>query len=327
MDTITKLTDGVLEGDRRSLARLITLIENGHPESSEALKKLYPHTGRAHVIGITGPPGSGKSTIINQLIKHWRGKGSRVGVLAYDPSSPFSGGAILGDRIRMLEPTLDRGVFIRSMATRGELGGITEATGDIIRTLDAFGMNVVIVETVGAGQGEVDVMNVAHTVVLVVVPGLGDEIQALKAGLMEIGDIFVVNKADKEDVDRKVFEIMGMMGRDADKLENIHIVKTVATKGEGIPDLIEAIEAHYRYLRDNDLIQKMEEERSQRDMMKIVVNKIRDRVIANIGESNLKRMVQEMAQKKIAPLEAADELLRAMDPGSLRKQNAQSKSQ
>src|SRR5574341_566597 len=201
------LAQKVLEGDVRSLARLMTLIENGAADAIPALKTLYPHTGKAYIVGITGPPGSGKSTLTDHLTKVYRGRGLRVGIVAVDPTSPFTGGAILGDRLRMQRHYLDEGVFIRSMATRGHLGGLARATNDVVDVLDAAGKQLILIETVGVGQDEVEVVKTAHTSVVVMVPGLGDSVQTIKAGIMEIADLFVVNKADREGADRTVRDI------------------------------------------------------------------------------------------------------------------------
>ncbi|MCD6432329.1 methylmalonyl Co-A mutase-associated GTPase MeaB, partial [Candidatus Bathyarchaeota archaeon] len=206
-----EIVQGVLAGDRRSIAKAITIIENNPEKAHRIIASIYPHTGKAHVIGITGPGGSGKSTLIEKIIREYRRRGKTVGVIAVDPTSPFTGGAFLGDRIRMQELSVDEGVFIRSMATRNYLGGIARATKDAVKVLDASGRDVVIVETVGAGQSEVEIIKVAQTIVVVFAPGLGDEIQAIKAGVMEIGDIFVVNKADRENVDKSVMDIRAML--------------------------------------------------------------------------------------------------------------------
>ena len=207
MDLYTRL----LEGDRRAVARLITLVENADPEAREPVRRLHEHTGRAHIVGITGAPGSGKSTLVSSLTKVLRSRDVSVGIVAIDPTSPFTGGAVLGDRIRMQDLATDPGVFIRSMGTRGALGGIAVATNDAVNILDAFGKEIIIVETVGAGQVEVDIVKLAHTSVVVTMPGGGDEIQALKAGIMEIGDVFVVNKADRDGAGRTFTEILMML--------------------------------------------------------------------------------------------------------------------
>jgi LAO/AO transport system kinase len=226
------LVERILKGDTRSAARLISLVENGSGEATAALKALYPHTGRAYVIGVTGPPGSGKSTLTDQITAQLRRMEKSVGVIAVDPTSPFTGGAILADRIRMQRHSLDREVFIRSMATRGHLGGLSRATNDVVDVLDAMGKDFVIIETVGVGQDEVDIVRTAHTTLVVAVPGLGDEIQAIKAGIMEIGDVFVVNKADREGAERTVLEIEIMLEHgESDSGWRPRVFKTVASRG------------------------------------------------------------------------------------------------
>ena len=211
MTSIAELVSGALSGSVRALAKLITLVENEMPGAVEALQQLYPRTGHAYIVGITGPPGSGKSTLTDKITKELRKKGYTVGIVAVDPTSPFSGGALLGDRLRMQDITNDEGVFVRSMATRGTLGGLSKATADTVKILDAFGKDFILIETVGVGQDEVDIVKTADTTLLISVPGLGDEIQALKAGIMEIGDIFVVNKSDREGADRLVTELSLML--------------------------------------------------------------------------------------------------------------------
>lgn len=208
---LTTVLERFQAGDRRALARAITWVENGAPEAGELLKSTYPQTGTAHVIGITGPPGAGKSTLVDKLASHFRKRGKSVAIVAVDPSSPFSGGAILGDRVRMQRTLTDPGVFMRSLASRGHLGGVSVATGDVVGLLDAFGFDVIIVETVGAGQSEVEIMELAHTTCVVMIPGMGDDIQAIKAGILEIGDVFAINKADREGADRAVTEIEMML--------------------------------------------------------------------------------------------------------------------
>src|SRR6478672_12016284 len=243
------LAAGIIAGKYRALARAISLVERDSAESERLLAEIYPSTGRARIVGITGSPGSGKSTLVAALAKHYRKAEKRVGIIAVDPTSPFTGGAILGDRIRMTDLYTDRGVFIRSMATRGFLGGLARATNDVVDVLDASGFDIVLVETVGVGQDEVEVIRTVQTNMVVLVPGMGDDIQAIKAGIMEIGDVFVVNKADRPGADRTVTEITMMMSLVEEHGDWVPpIVKTVASKAEGIGDLDEAITKHFDYL-------------------------------------------------------------------------------
>ena len=251
MTHVEDLVKGVLAGDKRAVARSITLIEDKMPEAAELLKALKPHTGRAYVIGITGPTGVGKSSLIRELIKVFRRRGLKIGVVAVDPTSPFTGGAILGDRLRMQDLTLDQGVFIRSMATRESVGGIAEATEGAVRVLDAAGYDIILVETVGAGQLDVGVAGIAHTVVLVLAPGLGDEIQIIKAGLMEIADIYVVNQADRVNADKMVADLTSVLDMEPQNPGwRPPIVKTVALTGEGVEELVEQIERHRAFLAE-----------------------------------------------------------------------------
>src|SRR5258706_1488355 len=240
--------DAILAGEVRTAARLMRDLDDRRPGALAALKALFPHTGKAYLVGITGNPGAGKSTVVDALIAHYREAGEKVGVVCVDPTSPFSGGAILGDRIRMQRHALDPGVFIRSLATRGHLGGLSRSTFDVVHVLDAMGFERILLETVGVGQDEVEVMKAAHTTLVVTVPGLGDDIQAIKAGLLQVADVLVVNKADREGADRTERDLMHMLDLRSGDRKDVTIIRTIATRGtaadSGIADLAGAVEAH-----------------------------------------------------------------------------------
>jgi GTPase len=305
------LADRVLQGDVRAAARLMRLIDDAQPAAEPELRALFPSTGRAHLIGITGNPGAGKSTLVDRLIAHLRRQGKTVGVIAVDPTSPFTGGAILGDRIRMQDHALDPGVFIRSLATRGQLGGLSRATGDCVRVLDAMGKDVVIVETVGVGQDEVEICRLAHTTVVVVVPGLGDDIQAIKAGILEVADLFCVNKADREGADRTVRDLRQMMELSA-KDREVAIVKCVASQGEGIAELWDGIEAHYRLLKGGPGLLQRETQRARYELIEI----LRDRMLRAAVErltaqgAHIDELALRIARRDLDPYSVADEAAR-----------------
>ena len=305
------LADRVLQGDVRAAARLMRLIDDAQPAAEGELRVLFPSTGRAQLIGITGNPGAGKSTLVDRLIAHLRGMGKTVGVVAVDPTSPFTGGAILGDRIRMQDHALDPGVFIRSLATRGQLGGLSRATSDCVRVLDAMGKDIVIVETVGVGQDEVEICRLAHTTVVVVVPGLGDDIQAIKAGILEVADLFCVNKADREGADRTVRDLRQMLELSATERE-VAIVKCVASQGEGIGELWDAIEAHYRFLQGGPGLLQRETQRARFELIEI----LRDRMLRAAVErltaqgAHLDELALRIARRDLDPYSVAEEAAR-----------------
>jgi len=302
-----------LEGNQLAGARLIRLLEEGDPNGVEELKTIYPHTGRAFILGLTGPPGAGKSTLTDRIISEIRKRGKKVGVIAIDPSSPFSGGAILGDRIRMQRHSTDEGVFVRSMATRGHLGGLSKATFEGSLVLDAMGYDVIIIETVGVGQDEVDIVDLAHTTAVVSLPGMGDDIQAMKAGILEIGDIFIVNKADKPGADEvvKQLNVMLEMRDHSDSSWMPPVIKTIAAKGVGIEELVDNFFLHRQHLLDSGLLSKRVEERQQRFftylVKEIAYNKIKD---ALTGNEELKRILKSLRAREIDPYSAVNEILK-----------------
>lgn len=325
---LEELARAVVSGDKRAIARLITIAENDGASAREALKALFPYTGRAHVIGITGPPGTGKSTLVNELAKEYRLKGLKVGIVAVDPSSPFTGGAILGDRIRMRDLYSDPGVFIRSMATRGSLGGLARATADAVKILDAAGYEKILVETVGAGQAEVDIASTAHTTIVVEVPGLGDDIQVIKAGLLEIADIFVVNKADLEGADGVVLNLETMMSLGNSGRFLHHgvfmeikplpgtsqaqwrppICKTIATRGEGIKAVVEAIEKHWSFLKESGKWEEKEKLRASREIEEILRMEIIRRILSRIDPQAIDEILDKVIRREVDPYTAAEKL-------------------
>ena len=311
MNHIRRLVEGVLNANRRFIARTITLIENNPSEAQKVVSRLYSHTGKAQIIGVTGPTGSGKSTLIERLVEELRSKGKSVGIIAVDPSSPFTGGAFLGDRIRMQKHSIDEKVFIRSMATRNSPGGLARATRDAVRVLDASGKDGIIVETVGAGQSEVDIRKIAHTVVVVLAPGLGDDIQAIKAGIMEIGDIFVVNKADRENADESVIDIETMLNMSSEKETwKPPVIKTTAAKGEGTTELLNQINQHTKYLKREDLDTPRRQE-VETELVEAIKQKMTDSIIDELKrKGELEKLIGEILAKKTDPYSAADTLLK-----------------
>jgi LAO/AO transport system kinase len=309
-----------LSGDRRSVGRLISLVEDGGADLGAVMEALYPRTGSAYTIGITGAPGSGKSTLTDKVVARARADGCSVGVLAVDPSSPFSGGALLGDRVRMQAHATDPEVFIRSMATRGHLGGIALATPEAVRVLDAVGKDIVVIETVGVGQAEVEITDACDTTIVVVNPGWGDAVQAAKAGLMEIADVFVVNKADRQGAKDTVRELRAMLELSEDPWRP-EIVMSVATKGEGIDELWAAIHRHRDYQVHNGFLTARRRRRIAGEIKEIAVARYRHRVDVDADEV-LRRLTDEVLARKIDPYAAADALVMRLtrrDDASVRK--------
>ena len=344
-----QLVEQVLVGRRRAVARVISLVEDAQrrSEAQTLLAALHPYTGRAHIVGVTGPPGSGKSTLVNALVLHLRQTAAdqdqppKVAIIAVDPTSPFSGGAILGDRIRMRDLSGDRGIFIRSMASRGNLGGLAWATADAVKVLDAAGYDVVIVETVGAGQTEVDIARTAHTTIVVEVPGLGDDVQAIKAGILEIADVFAVNKADHEGADHAVMALRMMLdldtggthtvmhhGRLMEVIDQVTrsesgsqaqdgwqppIHKTVATRREGIAELAGSVRAHRAYLERSGILAWRERERAAAELETIVQQESLRRVLAHTDRTHLASLIDQIVQRQLDPYTASQSLLADLD--------------
>ena len=330
------LVDSVLAGEPLALARLLTQVENETPEGRRALDELFPHTGRAHLVGVTGGTGTGKSSLVNRLALHYRrppeGEPRRVAVLAVDPSSPFTGGAILGDRIRMGDLSGDQGVFIRSMATRGSLGGLARAAAAAAQVFDAAGFDLVLIETVGAGQSEVEIARLAHTTLVVEAPGLGDDIQAIKAGILEIADILVVNKADLPDAKKTEQALRVMLGlahpvrrqvrsggagpsgddggREAGQTWMPPILRTMALDGQGIPELARAIDRHADFLRATQEWQRRDQVRFEAELENLLTQKLLSEFRSRVGQARYAQAVQDLLARRLSPAEAVKELMK-----------------
>jgi LAO/AO transport system kinase len=331
------LAQSVLNGDRLALARLLSRVENATPEGLIVLDKLFPHTGKAHLLGVTGAPGTGKSSLVNQLALQYRKQDKKVAIVAVDPSSPFTGGAVLGDRVRMRDLSGDSGVFIRSMASRGSLGGLAQATASVVQVFDAAGFDVIIIETVGAGQSEVDIARLAHTTLVVEAPGLGDDIQAIKAGILEIADILVINKADRDGADateralktmlelahpaRRVFQHHGQAfevlahesGDENGRPIWIPLVRrTVATEANGLPELLEAIESHTIYLRESGDWARREQARLEAEFDLLLREELVAHFRQQVPEEVVSALFAETLARKMSPREAVSQLLGRM---------------
>ncbi len=298
-------------GNSRAVARAISAVERGGVEAREVIAALFRYTGRAHVIGVTGAPGTGKSTLVNEIAKLYRRRGHRVGIVAVDPTSPFTGGAILGDRLRMQDLAGDDGVFIRSMATRGNLGGLASATSDTIKVLDAAGFAIVLVETVGAGQSEVDIAKNAHTTLVVDAPGLGDDIQAIKAGILEIADILIVNKADHDDANSTVaaLEMNLNLKPKAENDWRPPVLKTIAIQGEGIADAVEWIGKHRAYLESNHLLESRERARLRAELELVAQRELMTRLVRGVNGSKIEALVEKMAAREMDVYQAVEKLI------------------
>jgi LAO/AO transport system kinase len=317
------LAKRLLDGDRRALARAITLVENNRPEGWDLVREVYPHTGQAEVVGFTGPPGVGKSTLIGALTRARREAGRTVGVLSIDPSSPFTQGALLGDRIRLTEHFLDKGVFIRSMANRGALGGLSEAALQAALLLDAAGRQDVFVETVGVGQAEIDIIDHADTIVLVLMPGSGDSIQALKAGVMEIPDVIVINKADHPLTDTMVREIRGVLSlanleRSPEEVKaswKVPIIRTEATRGTGIPELVSALKAHREHILAGGQLAERRRHNLRAEVLAIATARLRRRLEDDLeSDQDFQELLDQVVERRLDPASAATALLNRAAP-------------
>ncbi|MCF3176468.1 methylmalonyl Co-A mutase-associated GTPase MeaB [Streptomyces sioyaensis] len=318
MVDVPQLVEQARQGRPRAVARLISLVEGASPELREVMAALAPLTGNAYVVGLTGSPGVGKSTTTSALVSAYRKTGKRVGVLAVDPSSPFSGGALLGDRVRMSEHASDPGVYIRSMATRGHLGGLAWAAPQAIRVLDAAGCDVVLVETVGVGQSEVEIASQADTSVVLLAPGMGDGIQAAKAGILEIGDVYVVNKADRDGADATARELNHMLGLGESRAPGDWrppIVKTVAARGEGVDEVVEALEKHRAWMEERGVLAERRRARAAHEVETIAVTALRERIGDLRGDRRLDALAERIVSGEMDPYRAADSLVDGLTNG------------
>ena len=307
----TDWVERVRAGDVRALARVISAIEDGQPEAITLLKALFPHSGKAQVIGLTGAPGSGKSTLVDQLAREYRKQGKTVGIVAVDPTSPYTGGAILGDRIRMQTHHADSGIYIRSMATRGFLGGLARATADVATVLDASGKDAILVETVGVGQDEIDIVRLADVTIVILVPGMGDDVQTIKAGIMEIADVFIVNKSDREGAERVEREIRAMQSL-AIRKDNWTppIVKTVATERKGIPELVAAIGQYQQFLERNALTKKKRISNWRERLIEMLRESLLERVLREqMSDDQIGRWAEQVSEHKRDPYSLVEEIV------------------
>ena len=310
-----ELVKETLNGSERAIAQLITMVENELPGWMEAMKQVYPYTGNAYLIGFTGPTGSGKSTLVDKAALALCNQGYSVGIIAIDPSSPFTGGALLGDRVRMCEVTDKEGVFIRSLGTRGGLGGISQSTSDVIKILDASGKDCILIETIGIGQDEVEIVQIVDTSIVVSVPGLGDDIQTIKAGIMEIGDIFVVNKSDREGADHVATMISAMLDLNpSPDLRRQPVIKTVATENQGIDELIEQIMLHREHLTENELLNAKRKERIGREITRLLEQKISQYVHDRIKAIQpFEDLIEQISNREKDPYSCVDILLNLLE--------------